>query len=206
MDNETRTDLSDEEIVRLLQSDRDEGLRRLIRKYGGRIRGWLRKRYGNILQDCEYDEVLSTASFNAWRYCGRYDSTRGSLGAWYLRIAQHAAIDLLRAENRHRHTALIENDVRDRLSEASYAEIFEESTTVRPAQFVQLEAAVNQLPPLQRAIIEADLAANGRAAAERLALRHNTSVSVIYVSRNKAIKRLRKLMQIPIGEEMKEST
>jgi hypothetical protein len=52
--------------------------------------------------------------------------------------------------------------------------------------------AIDMLPPLQKAIIEADMAADGTADAQRLTEIHGTSKNSIYVSRNKAHENLKK--------------
>ena len=52
--------------------------------------------------------------------------------------------------------------------------------------------AIEALPPLQKAIIKADLAAGGLADAGRLAEIHGTSKNTIYVSRSKARETLKR--------------
>lgn len=58
-----------------------------------------------------------------------------------------------------------------------------------------LEEVIEALPPLQRAIIRADIAADGTADNGRLAELHATSKNSVYVSRNKAHEAIRKGMQ-----------
>jgi len=61
-----------------------------------------------------------------------------------------------------------------------------------------LHRAIKTLPPLQKAIIEADLAAgSGLADAGRLAEIHGTSMNSIYVSRSKARENLKKQVERP---------
>ena len=58
-----------------------------------------------------------------------------------------------------------------------------------------LRQAIQKLPALQKAIVEADLAAGGLADAGRLAAIHGTSKNSIYVSRTKAHETLKRQVE-----------
>lgn len=152
---------------------------------------YLTKSFGTVLGPAEIENALSDAAYNAWRFAARFDSDRGTLKAWFLKIAHRAAQNVLRSKKSERHADLPEEVSDDRLA-------YEEKEALPDSTLALLRKAIEMLPPLQRAIIEADLAAQGQADSERLANRHETTVNSIYVSRNKA---LHKLYDILTSEE-----
>jgi RNA polymerase sigma factor (sigma-70 family) len=186
---------SDEELVARICGGDDDALRALLRMHGGRVRGWLGKTYGSVLHDEELDEVLSTAVLKVWQNVARFDSSRGSLGGWFLRIAQREAINVLRREiayrSSHRELAF---DVADDTEPSNSCEPEELDPTSQP-RVQALRQIVYGLPPKQRAIILADLAAGGPADAGRLAVELQTSANSIYVLRNRAHEYIRKAMR-----------
>lgn len=171
----------------------NEALRALLVLYGGRVKNVLRGRYRSVLQDQEIDLALSNALIKVWRHARSINLERGSLGGWFLRIAQRCAIDILGRKLGSRETALaLEPDA----DPAGECEEDDEELDGRTRKRLQdLDAVIEGLGPLQKAIIKADLAHGGQADNARLAAQHGTSVNSIYVSRNKAHEAVRKGMQ-----------
>jgi RNA polymerase sigma factor (sigma-70 family) len=185
----------DVEIALQMMDGDEDGLRELLRRFGPRVRGFLKSTYGDVLAEPELAEALNVAAYNVWRFARRYDETKGTLASWFVRIAQNAARNLLRGELRHTHKELEYDPGYDPASNNEGES--EPSTEADPEaqQRVQdLEEGIEQLPPLQRAITKADLAAGAPADAGRLATIHGTSKNSIYVSRAKARESLRKHM------------
>lgn len=75
---------------------------------------------------------------------------------------------------------------------AAVNEAVEAAEQANDPRIEDLLNAVEALPTLQKAIIKADLAADGLADAGRLAEIHGTSKNVIYVSRSKARETLKR--------------
>lgn len=86
--------------IRMMEGDQS-ALREVLELYGGRVRGWLHKRFSSVLQEGEINEAFNTASYRLWQSAGTFDKTQGSLGGWFLRIAQRAAQDILRREGKY---------------------------------------------------------------------------------------------------------
>jgi RNA polymerase sigma factor (sigma-70 family) len=186
MEEGSVVEATDAEIAILMMERDEEGLRLLFRKHGPKVKGWLKQRYRHVLAELETDEALNVAAYKCWKSADSYDERRGSLGGWFLRIAQNAAIDILRQETRQRLKS-IEYDPGDDSagSESGEPDTPDGGPKDSPLR-EDFRAVVEELPALQKAIIKADLAANGVASAGRLAEIHGTSLNSIYVSRNKA--------------------
>src|SRR5262245_31588772 len=79
-----------------------EGARWLLMKYGGKAKAGLRCEFHQVLADPEINEALNVATLNAFRAAPQYDESKGSLRAWFYKIAHNAAIDILRGEKQHK--------------------------------------------------------------------------------------------------------
>ena len=178
--SEPRLQLADAEIAKRMSNGDQGALEELLRLHGGKVREYLWRRFKDVA-----DDAFWVAADKGWRSASTYDSRKGALGAWFLRIAQHAALDLLRGEDPHRHAPL---------EDAGAAEV---ADTVGPKEerkddaerLERLEADVEEvlapLPPQQQRIARADLAAGEAANAQALARELQTSVASIYTSRSK---------------------
>jgi DNA-directed RNA polymerase specialized sigma24 family protein len=176
--------VSDSDIALMMAMQDREGLRLLIERYGGRLKAFLFKRFRSVLQEGELAEALNVAFYNIWRFADRYDETKGSLPSWCIRIAQMAAQSIIRRESDYRSKNLEYDAVYDPAGnppDEGAAEDHDDDPRIDA-----LHKAIAGLPPLQKAIIQADLAADGLADAGRLAGIHGTSKNSIYVSRSKA--------------------
>jgi len=186
---------NDAQLIARIRNGEEDALRDLLSTYGGRIRLWLRKTYRSILQEEEVDEALSAAVTKVWQNADKFDSSRGRLGGWFLRIAQREAINILRQQKTFRlsHRQLT-FDVEDETEQFDS----DDSAAPKPESQGRIDALhriIEGLPPKQKAITLADLAAGGPADAERLALQLGTSTNSIYVLRNRAREHIRKAMR-----------
>jgi RNA polymerase sigma factor (sigma-70 family) len=191
MAGQSGTQASDQDIILLLWDGDEEGLRALLRVYGPPVRGFLTERYGHVLQKSDLDEALNVAVFNVWRFADRYDDKKASLGAWFLAIARNAAVSIIQSRLRHRHQNLEYDPGFDPAEYRTFGDDEEdESGSKQPKRMLKdLKEIVAKLPPLQRAIIEADLVCDsGRADSQWLADKHGNTRGSIEVSRNKARK------------------
>jgi RNA polymerase sigma factor (sigma-70 family) len=185
--------VTDVDIVLMMMDSNQEGLRLLLERYGGRLKGYLVKYYAGVLQPGELDEAFSAALFNIWRFADRYDEGKGSLASWCIRIAQRAAQSIIRREFGYRGKNLEYDPLYDPAGDPPGEREAETSERSDDPRLKALHTAIEALPPLQKAIIQADLAAgDGLADAGRLAAIHGTSKNTIYVSRHKAIEALKK--------------
>lgn len=197
--------VTDSDIALAMAMGDQGGLRLFLERYGGRIKAFLIKRYANILQEGELNEALNTAAYNIWRFADRYDEGKGDMPSWSIRIAQRAAQSIVRREMKYRSKNLEYDVSYDPAGDPPAEETVEAPDRADDPRLEDLHRAIETLPPLQKAIIKADLAAgNGPADAFRLAEIHGTSKNSIYVSRVKARENLaRRAQRSDHGSESK---
>ena len=184
--------VTDSDIALMMAMGDQGGLRLLLEQYGGRIKAFLVKRYSSDLQEGELNEAFHAAIYNIWRFADRYDEHKGSLPSWCIRIAQNSARSIIRRECRYRSKNLEYDTTYDPADDSPQDEAVETAERTDDPRLDGLCKAVEALPTLQKAIIKADLAADGLADAGRLAEIHGTTKNSIYVSRSKARETLKK--------------
>ena len=190
-DNHDAADQPDRDVITVAQlaARNDEGLERLLQDHGGLVKAWLRLEFGNALDDLEIDEAMNSMVINVWR-SHSFDATKGTLRAWATVIARNCALQILR--HRQRRSLPSRPDL-DRLPVVPPQHRLPLSE--RERQRADLRECMERLPPLQRAVLQADFEVGGSAPAEPLAKRFATTTNSIYVSRQKARKALREAMR-----------
>jgi len=170
-------------VQRMLQED-NGAMRAVIAKFGDRIMHSLARRFRDVLDQHDVDECLNHAAWKLWRFANKFDPDRGSLGTWFYKVAEREVYDLIR--NRPSGTLPLEFDP------GATPRVAWGSTSRHPngALINDLNAVIDMLPKVQKAVILADIAAGERADDEGLAARLKTSVNSIRVSRHKAKKRI----------------
>lgn len=133
------TQISDENIIRLLKNSNKEGISLLYDKYAAALYGVIYR----ILQNTEAaEEVLQDTILKIWNNAEKYDAERGNLLTWIINIARNAAIDRARLKSFNRKSEQIEN-VSHSLEEAA----------INP-ETIGLQELVNKLNPEQKAILD----------------------------------------------------
>jgi len=187
----------DLEIALSIMEGNPDGLRSLIRVHGPKVKGWLKKQYRHVLDDFELDEAFNTALQRVWKYADRYDDRKGKLASWFLRIARNAALSILRREQEESHHELEYEPSYDPADDRGVGNMVESGDPVakNDRTMKDLDDIIRKLPPLQQAIINADLAAAAdKADSARLAEMLDSSKNSIEVSRNKARTTIREEM------------
>jgi len=187
-------EIADSMLARRMCEGDEESLRLLLKKYGGKVKAALTKRYWDVLDESEIDQAVLDGAFNVWRFADRFVESEGGLGGWFLSIAANAAATIIRqSEPRHR--------FQDLKFDPSYKPVsWGGGTTPTPSgqqsQLIQdLNEAIASLPHLQREVIRADLAAaEGKADSSRLARRLHSTEASIYAARSKAHGTLHRMM------------
>lgn len=177
--------------VRLLLAQDAAGLRRLLADHGACMRGVLRKCFGDAFDDEELEDVLTRAAYYAWRGVETFDSTKGTLRAWFFVIARNAARELLREQQR---PGWVTPGVELDRVPATAAAPAATHAVARTPFLDALRRCIAALPPLQRRIIEADLRSGELADADELAKKLRTTKNSIYVSRSNARKALKRAL------------
>lgn len=158
------------------------------------MKAYLQKFFGNVLQEGELAEALNFAVYNIWRFADRYEEGKGKLVSWCIRITQRSAQSILRRESKYRAKNLEYDATYDPAGDPPEDGMVAEEPPDDPRLEV-LPKAIAMLPPLQKAIIQADLAADGLADAGRLAEILGTNKNNIYVSRHKARENLKRQVE-----------
>lgn len=83
--------------LRMMEGDQD-ALRAAIKAYGSKVKGFLRKQFGETLDKSERDYVFQTSLIKFWKRITTYDTGKGSLRGWWIRIARNTAIDHIRGK------------------------------------------------------------------------------------------------------------
>jgi RNA polymerase sigma-70 factor (ECF subfamily) len=96
------------------------------------------------------EEIVQEAFMSLWRSAARYDSRRGSVRSWVLRVVHNRAIDAFRRE-----LSSAKNDVADDwISEVLPARERTEEEVERRSDARLVRSALDRLPPDQRQVIE----------------------------------------------------
>src|SRR4051812_12772055 len=93
-------EIGDDKLARLMGQRKEEALRLFLDKYGGKVKGYLMKRYRGILDESEVDQAVLDGALNVWCNATKFKESDGGLGGWFLVIALRAAIDIIRGERR----------------------------------------------------------------------------------------------------------
>lgn len=182
----------DARLVRRIADYKDErALAELLERHAPKVTGDLRHRFRDQLQHPDIDEAVNRAAMKLWRNAHRFDGTQ-PFGPWFLRIAQRAALDILKGEQR-KPTRELEFDPVD--PEPDHLDD-EPETSSRTAWYIeQLERIIDyDLKGFEQVVARADLAAGGLGAADTQLLmrKYKKTKNVVQVTRSKVWKKIRK--------------
>lgn len=190
--------------------DGDEAvLEILLREHGTAIRSVLRQKFPTGLNHGDFEDILAIALFRVWSRRDQFDPDRGSVRAWFYRIAANVTKDVLRygwhkarqLEVRYEPAALsdvaVERSVRDETTAVSSRTVEESNDASAEGSFddrlrCELRAIVDELPEAQRRIILADAASrDGKVSSEHLSRELGIPPGTVRVYRRRALTRLR---------------
>lgn len=169
---------TEQEIVRLIHTEPQQGFTLLLQQFGGRIRGYLSQRFPS-LDDADSQDVVTDAML---ALAGSYDSDRGSLPAWFLLLAHQKAVALLRSR-KSLHVIRADGGLEE---EHAGAESDPLAALESQERMQELFRAIRGLPGLERSVVEADVAAGRSVIARKLADQLGTSEGSIYAARRRA--------------------
>jgi len=101
----------DEAIVLALMYGEEDGLKQLLRLYGGKVKALLKKNFITMLTQEDLDEVFYDAVHKVFKSIDTYDEKKGALCSWFYRIAVNAALDLNRKEEKYQHETINYEDI-----------------------------------------------------------------------------------------------
>lgn len=169
-------------------------LEALLRESGPAVRGLLIKRFHGLLRDTDADDVLVVALQRVWQHRARFDSARGSLRAWFFRIADHTARDWLKRG--WQKARLLETTPEDDFWERIECPGGRAVPTVHPSTRDMVRGLIDALPEVQRRIVWADALCpdGGPASSDWLAEELGIPAGTVRVYRKRGLERLRSLM------------
>jgi DNA-directed RNA polymerase specialized sigma24 family protein len=185
---------NDQELVQRIHDGDEIAFRLALERVTPRTLGWLIRKYNGILDHAELEDVLQEGAIALW-ISPPTIGERFSLEAWFLGVVTHKAIDILRRRGdvfiQGLNTDIqVAGRARHELSEGDGPDL------------AALFEAIATLSPLQRTVIEADLACDGHADDDQLASELGKSKESIQTFRSKALRKLRTRMHaggIPDG-------
>lgn len=181
-------DQPDDEELAIRMMDKDQSaLTEVLRLYGPKVKGFLKSKYKN-LNKLERDEAFNRAAFNVWRFADRYDASKGSFSSWFTRIADRAALSLIRGEKKHLAVDLEYDPSYDP------ADDDEDVPDVDSKEHKLLEALhhfiYEELTGFEQVVAVNDFIAGGEADSGRLASLHGKSMNTVYATRSKVKKKI----------------
>jgi RNA polymerase sigma factor (sigma-70 family) len=201
---------NDEQPLGRRLRDGDEAvLEILLREHGATVRAVLRQKFPTGLDHGDFEDILAIALFRVWSRRDQFDPDRGSLRAWFYRIAANVTKDVLRygwqkarqLEVRYEPAALSDVAVERSATETPAAIAARTVEDVDDASSDEgfnerlrreLRAIVDELPEAQRRIILADAASrDGKVSSEHLSQELGIPPGTVRVYRRRALARLR---------------
>ncbi len=164
------------------------GLRHLLEDHGGVVLARLRRVFSRFLSALEIDEAMSNAVIKIWAAAPRLRRHDSSLRAWLFVTARHCGLTIFRLR-RHGDQQI------DGLEEILIYLAASTSEEIRLRRIADFHGCLRELPELQRAVIQADLDADGMAATDLLAERLLTTSHAIHRARHRGRAELRRMMQ-----------
>jgi RNA polymerase sigma factor (sigma-70 family) len=213
--------VTDLELHRQLSSGDESVLGVILKLHGPAVLALLRQRFGGLLVEQDFEDVLAMSLFRVWQHRKNYDPNKASLRVWLFRIAANLCRDVLKfgwqkarqlevpdagqLSNAVSHdvtgSSAFENNVRfdvDHAAEDSSdaARASESSDRNSDRQIVkELRQILNGLPEAQRRILLADAASpEGKVSSQDLSNELGIPASTVRVYRRRAIQHLRKEM------------
>jgi RNA polymerase sigma-70 factor, ECF subfamily len=182
--------------LRMMEGDED-ALHFVIRRYGPRVLGALRAKFGGTVEEDILEDAVHRAAFTVWRKADRYDDSKASLGGFFYACAWREVINILREGERATLVSqeALDEDLPDRQAAIVDIEQIEELSPDKQKRNEDLLEIIESLPGNQRAIMKADLAAGCNADNAYLAKVLGSSKNSVYVSRNKAHEKIRQEMR-----------
>lgn len=169
-------EVSDADLLQLIRDDPQQGFTVLLQQHGGRVHGDLRRRFPS-LEPGELEDAVTDAML---RLADTFEAHRGPLSAWFLLLAHQQVVQRLRARGSEPVAGGGE-----RLEWVAGAAEDPSAGLETVERLRDVYRVVASLPDLERAVLEADLAAGRTAAGGGLARDLNTTEDSIYAARRR---------------------
>ena len=170
----------------------------LLRTEGPVVKSVLMQKFSGALSGADIDDVLAVALNRVWVKRAGFDVARGSLRAWFFRIAHNCAVDVLK-HGWHRARQLEVPASHDFIAELPGKATEPETPEPEPAQaeiYRVVRELIAALPETQRRIIWADAQhEHGPTPSKDLARELDIPLGTVRVYRKRALDRLRRELE-----------
>jgi len=191
--------MDDEELaLRMMEGD-ESALVLALKSYGPKVRGFLRRQFGDQIDDSERDFVFQRALVKFWRKISTYDTRKGSLRGWWIRIAHNTAIDHIRGEKKYKAEEL--NDpADDNHEECGDVELPEDSKESKRLERIH-DFIHNKLVGIEKTVALNCFAIGGDPDIVRLAAKLGKTRSYVDTVKSKVKKKIRDaILSIEVSE------
>lgn len=177
---------TDAEIVRALRASDDEGVKALLAQHGPRILGALRGRFGSKVPDDMLQDALNDTAMGLLEHPQRLEDVGNLAGFVYVSV-RNATYRRLETEQAQRHAPLPEN-AEARI--AAPADLPDDPSR----RSERIRAALEDLSPLERDVLDLDIASDFKMSAREIADALGTTEATVYATRNRIRSKLQKFM------------
>ncbi len=178
--------MTDEELIGAIAEGRADALAILYDRYGRVAYGLALRLMGSPERA---EEVVQEAFWRVWRGAASFDARRSKPGTWVLSIVHHQAIDHLRRLRRR------PDETNDLTLAGDFADPDPDpiESVWQSEQRSLIEAALAELPPLQREAVE--LAYFGGLSQSQIAARQQAPISTVKTRLQLGLKKLGEALQ-----------
>lgn len=169
----------DNALIARIRAQEPRALLDLAERFQGQIVGYLRKHYGDIMDQEDIADAFEQGLTKVWQYAHAFGRRPGTLKSWFMTICQHEAFDVITGK-KERKQVEFELEWHDRREECDDEELCEEEQQ----ELDDLHRAIAMLPKQQHDIIVADMMSpEGRASDKQLAKILATTENAVAQSR-----------------------
>lgn len=183
----------DMDCIRRLHSGEEQVLEDVLRNCGPAVRSVLRRKYAGVLSLTDLDDVLAIGLFRLWVARERFDSAKGTLRVWFLRIADNAARDVLRhgwQKARQLETTVERGFLESQIAGQGVPDA--DSLWEPGPELIAVREIVVGLPDMQRRIVLADShSRDGSESSQHLAAELGIPAGTVRVYRKRALDKIR---------------
>ena len=200
--------VTDLELHQQLTSGDESVLGVILRLHGPTVLALLKQRFGGLLVEHDFEDVLAMSLFRVWQHRENYDPNKASLRVWLFRIAANLCRDVLKfgwqkarqlevPDAGQLSNAVADDAGHDGLGDEPLAtDRHADGSSANDRQLVkELRQILNGLPEAQRRILLADAASpDGKVSSQDLSHELGIPASTVRVYRQRAIQHLRNEM------------
>ena len=182
-----------------LQLDSPDCLEDVLRALGPTIRAVLLRKYSGVFSYDDIEDILATGLHRLWAHRDSFDPSRGSLKAWFFRITDNCARDILKhGWQKARQLEVAGYEVADAAvsRERDASDDSQQSDAMPNSTIFVIREILELLPEAQRKIVLADsLVKDETASSDFLAQELGLTASTVRVYRKRALDRIRRELE-----------